>query len=124
MKLSQAELEKKLVQLGVRPGMALEVHCSLSGFGTLEGGAETLIETLIQLVGNGGAIVMPSFRLSKDLPLSGEDRALGLTKKIRILGVDIYSLSAMHSVEDVLPEDIRERLIVAAKSRIFLNLLL
>lgn len=175
MKLSQAELENNLMQLGVQPGMALEVHCSLSSFGTLDGGAEALIEMLMRLVGSDGAIVMPSFRLSKDFPLTDEDRALGLTKKIRILdeneeesgmgivsdtfrkrpdvvtgdglfrvsawgkdadkhstglahlienegmalllGVDIYRLSAMHYVEDALPEDIRERFKPSKESR-------
>ena len=165
---TQTDLAAGLAQLGVTPGIALEVHSSLKVFGPLEGGAETLIETLLRAVGRDGAIVMPAFRLSKPLPLTDGDRALGLTLKIRILGedeepsgmgriadafrkrpdvatgtgifrtaawgsgaqahaasgfqrlidqdgsalllgVDIYSLSAMHYVEDCLPEAIRQR---------------
>jgi aminoglycoside 3-N-acetyltransferase len=167
MALTADELVSGLRRLGVRPGMALEVHCSLSQFGPVEGGADTVIDALIQAVGQDGAIVMPSFRLSKNLPLTDEDRQLDLTLKIRILpedaehsamgivddifrkrpdvitgsgifrfsawgrgaarhvtglqhlidsggyalllGVDIYALSAMHTVEDVLPEAIRAR---------------
>lgn len=153
-----------LHRLGVRQGMMLEVHCSLSSFGHVEGGADTVIDTLMATVGEGGALAMPAFRLSPGLPLTDEDRALGLTGKIRILseneersamgivsdtfrrrpdtvlghgifrvcawgkgakqhsesfqriidgqgyalllGVDIYSLSAMHYVEDALPDEI------------------
>ena len=36
-------LKKALTQLGVEKGMVLEVHSSLSSFGELEGGAETVI---------------------------------------------------------------------------------
>lgn len=155
--------------------MALEVHCSLSKFGHLEGGADTVINTLMQEVGTNGAIVMPSFGLSPNLPLTDEDRRLGLTMKIRILseneehtamgivsdtfrkrpdvvtgsgifrvsawgkdtvkhsagfqhlidnegyalllGVDIYSLSAMHYVEDALPDEIRNRFIPFDEAR-------
>lgn len=156
-----------LHQLGVTAGMALEVHSSLSQFGYLEGGAETIIDTLIEEVGVHGAIVMPAFCLSPNMPLTEEDGQLGLTTKIFIqspqeersamgivadtfrkrqdvltgsgifrvsawgkdvdkhstgfqhlidndgyallLGVDIYKLSAMHYVEEVLPDDIRNR---------------
>lgn len=77
-----------LRELGVKPGMALEVHCALHTFGHVEGGAVTVIEALKQAVGSDGAIVMPSFRLSHFLPLSDHDRELGLTMKIRILQED------------------------------------
>ncbi len=166
--LTGPDLAHSLRQLGVREGNALEVHCSLRKFGHLEGGADTVIRTLIQEVGIDGAIVMPSFRLSPNLPLTEEDRRLGLSMKIRILsedeehtgmgvvsdtfrkrpdvitgkgifrvsawgkdagkhaaagfqhlidhggyalllGVDIYRLSAMHYVEDALPDEIRNR---------------
>ena len=164
--LTASDVEKELRALGVQAGMALEVHCSLSSFGHIEGGADALIDALIRVVGADGAVVMPSFCLSPELPLAEEDRALGIVTKIRILseeeersamgivadtfrqrpdvvtgsgtfrvsawgrdaqayaasgfgrviegggyalllGVDIYRLSAMHHVEDVLPDEIR-----------------
>lgn len=168
-------LARGLSQLGVRPGMALEVHCALRQFGHLQGGADTVIDTLMQAVGGGGALVMPAFRLSPSLPLTDEDVRLGLVSKIRILpedaartamgavadtfrqrpdvttggglfrvsawgkdaakhaqglthliemdgyalllGVDIYSLSAMHYVEDALPQAIRDRFAPSAEAR-------
>ena len=168
-------LAQGLRGLGVRPGQALEVHCALGSFGYVEGGAETVIDTLLREVEPSGAIVMPAFRLSPHLPLTDEDRRLGLTAKIRILpedaersamgivadtfrrrpdvrlgsgvfrtaawgreaemhakgfqhlidsggyalllGVDIYSLSAMHYVEDVMPDGIRARFVPSAEAR-------
>jgi len=165
--LSQMEIENSLTQLGVTPGMMLEVHCSLSSLGRVKDGAKTVIESLKNVVGQEGAIVMPSFKLSPNYPLNDVDKKFGLTQKIRILhdeneksamgivsdtfrkmpdvitghglfrvsawgkdadihslgfqhlidndgyalliGVDIYKLSAMHYVEDSLPEEIRNR---------------
>lgn len=97
--LTQADIEKGLQKLGVKSGMMLEVHCSLSSFGKVEGGAETIIRALKQVVGTEGAIVMPSFKLSPDLPLTAVDKELGLTKKIKIL-TEEDEKSAMGVVSD------------------------
>jgi len=165
--VSGLDILSNLKTLGVKPGMMLEVHCSLSSFGHVPGGADTVIEAMMKAVGEEGAIVMPAFRLSPDVPLTEEDKAMGLVKKIRILppeqkrtamglvadtfrqrsdvitgdglfrvsawgknaaihakgfghiidhggyallmGVDIYRLSAMHYVEDILPQTIQDR---------------
>ena len=86
--LTMKGIEDGLFALGVKKGMMLEVHCSLSRFGLVEGGAHTVIRALQRAVGREGAIVMPSFRLSPPLPLEDGDRALGLTSKIKILPND------------------------------------
>lgn len=163
--MNKAELTAALRQIGLQEGMILEVHSSLSSFGHVEGGAEAVIGALMDCVGPRGSIFMPALRLSPPLPLTEEDRRLGLTSKIRILpedaprtamgliadtfrrrsdvvtgegvirtsgwglhaaeaasggldyairhggkalllGVDIYKLTAMHYMEDILPEEI------------------
>lgn len=154
-----------LLDLGVKSGDEIEVHSSLSSFGFVEGGAETVISALKEAVGKNGSIFMPALRLSKEQPLTEQDKALGITTKIQILpedcehsamgiisdtfrklpdtitnegifrisawgksakevkdglqylihnggkalmfGVDIYKLTAMHYVEDLLPDDIK-----------------
>lgn len=164
--ITKQEIISGLWGMGVRPGMELEVHSSLSSFGYVEGGAVTVIEALKEAVGSNGSIFMPSLRLSPNLPLSKADRELGLTLKLKILepdnersamgliadtfrhmpdvvtgegifrvsawgkssdkvstgfqylldnggkalllGVDIYRLTAMHYVEDLLPQRIRD----------------
>lgn len=54
---------KKLVnafrEIGVESGTVLEVHSSLSSFGYVDGGAETVISALKEAVGAGGSIFMP-----------------------------------------------------------------
>lgn len=83
--ITKEELKSALEKLGVQKGMTLEVHSSLSSFGELEGGALMVIDTLKELVSSEGSIFMPALRLSRELPLSEEDKRLGITVKIKIL---------------------------------------
>lgn len=166
--ISKQDIITGLRKLGIEAGMELEVHSSLKSFGYVEGGAVTVIEAIKETVGCN--IFMPSLRLGPRLPLSEEDKRLGITLKIKILspdaehsgmgliadtfrqmpdvltgdgifrvsawgrnadkvssgfqylidnggkalllGVDIYRLTSMHYVEDLLPQ----------KSGIFLSL--
>lgn len=84
---------------GVEEGMCLEVHSSLSSFGYVEGGAETVIRALKESVGSEGTIFMPALRLSPTLPLTEEDKKLGITCKIKILPND-RKRSAMGIIAD------------------------
>lgn len=166
--MNKAELVAGLRKIGLQEGMTLEVHSSLSSFGFVEGGADTVIDALMACVTERGSIFMPALCLSRELPLTQEDKKLGITTKIKILpedaprtamgriadtfrqregvvsgagvirtcgwglhgdeavrggldyaianggkalllGVDIYKLTAMHYVENLLPVDIRDR---------------
>lgn len=82
------QLKNALAELGIKKGMTLEVHSSLSSFGVLEGGALTVIDTLKELVTEDGSIFMPALRLSKELELTENDKKLGITVKIKILEPD------------------------------------
>lgn len=166
MSLTKKDIIEGLVHMGVQSGMTLEVHSSLSSLGYVEGGAQTVIEALQETVGKEGSIFMPELCLSPELPMTEQDKELGLVTKIQILppdnkrsamgiiadtfrqmpdvvtgegtfrisgwgkhaseavnglnyaihnegralliGVDIYKLTAMHYVEDLLPEKIRD----------------
>ena len=74
-----------LHELGVKNGMAVEVHSSLRSIGHVESGADTVIKALMAVVGADGSIVMPSFLISPNPPLTDEDKQMGLTLKRRIL---------------------------------------
>lgn len=86
--VTKEQLRTALEDLGIEKGMTLEVHSSLSSFGELEGGAMTVIDTLEELVTEEGSIFMPALRLSPELPLTDDDKALGITVKIKILPPD------------------------------------
>ncbi len=75
----------KLKENGIKEGMCLEVHSSLSSFGHVEGGAESVISALKECVGSAGTIFMPALRLSPALALTEEDKKLGIICKIKIL---------------------------------------
>ena len=80
--------------------MAIEVHSSLSSFGCIKGGAFTIIDSLIECVGNDGSIVMPSFRISKPLELTDEDIKKGLSLKLKIIDPNSHEPSGMGAIAD------------------------
>lgn len=54
-------LKESLAELGIRPGQAVVVHSALGSFGSLEGGADTVIKVLKELISEEGLILMPAF---------------------------------------------------------------
>ena len=86
--MNKSQLVKELKKVGLQEGMILEVHSSLSSFGHIEGGAETIIEALIECVGENGSIFMPALALSPELELTEEDKTMGITVKIKVLPED------------------------------------
>jgi len=86
--LTLTDIEQGLRDLGVGPGVFLEVHSSLSSLGHVQGGAATVIQALMNVVTEGGALVLPAYKISGGIPLTDEDKAMGMAQKIRILGDD------------------------------------
>jgi aminoglycoside N3'-acetyltransferase len=83
--ITQKDIEQGLRDLGLRRGDAVEVHSSLSSFGWVNGGATTVIEALMQVVGEEGALVMSAYAVSPPVPLTEEEKARGITWKVRML---------------------------------------
>ncbi|MFP4249775.1 MAG: AAC(3) family N-acetyltransferase [Armatimonadota bacterium] len=59
-RITKDDIVDDLRALGVGPGMTLMVHSSLSALGHVEGGAETVIEALLEAVGPEGTLAMPA----------------------------------------------------------------
>jgi aminoglycoside N3'-acetyltransferase len=89
-----------LKKAGIARGMTAEVHSSLSSFGHVEGGADTVIRALINAVGPEGGIVMPAFRISPPVPMDAVDMAQGITLKLKILSEDFGEKSGMGLIAD------------------------
>lgn len=54
------DLVKGFKRLGIKEGQQLIVHASLSSLGFVCGGAQVVIEALIETVGKNGTIIMPT----------------------------------------------------------------
>jgi aminoglycoside 3-N-acetyltransferase len=61
-------LARDLAALGVRPGMLLMVHTSLSALGFMAGGPETVLQALRDAVGAMGTLVLPAFHWQNSEP--------------------------------------------------------
>ena len=71
--VTEEKLVREFQAIGVQPGMTLEVHSSLSSFGFVEGGADTVIRALKTAVTEEGSLFLPALRLSRELPLTERD---------------------------------------------------
>lgn len=60
MALGKDEIVVGLQELGIQPGIVLMVHSSLSALGEVEGGANTVIEALLEVLGPEGTLLMPA----------------------------------------------------------------
>jgi aminoglycoside N3'-acetyltransferase len=63
-----AVLGEQLRTLGVQPGSVLLVHTAFSRVGPLDGGPDALIDSLIDVLGPDGTLVMPSWTDEDDQP--------------------------------------------------------
>jgi aminoglycoside 3-N-acetyltransferase len=59
--VTKARLVTDLRRLGVREGMDLMVHSSLSSIGDVDGGADSVVDALLAILGRSGTLLMPSF---------------------------------------------------------------
>jgi aminoglycoside N3'-acetyltransferase len=98
--LTQETLESGLHQLGLRRGMAVDVHSSLSSFGPVAGGAAAIIAALMAAVGPEGTLVMSAYPVSPAVPLTEAEQARGLTWKVRLLPPDTLEKTGMGRVAD------------------------
>lgn len=60
MALDRASLSSQLLALGVKPGGTLLVHSSLSSLGHVAGGADTLLDALLDALGPDGTLAVPT----------------------------------------------------------------
>jgi aminoglycoside N3'-acetyltransferase len=98
--ITQKEIETGLRNLGLGKGAAVEVHSSLSSFGNVAGGAPSVIQALINVVGPDGTIVMSAYPVSPAIPLTAEEQARGIIWKVRLLDPDSDEQTGMGAIAD------------------------
>ena len=62
MAATKSQLVRDLAALGVPQGRIVMIHSSLSALGPVEGGAETVVDALLETVGERGTLLLPAFR--------------------------------------------------------------
>lgn len=78
-----------LRELGLKAGDIAGVHSSLSAFGWVEGGADAVVDALVEAVGETGSIVVPTYSTNREtVPATPEEQALGVTWKSRLRPYD------------------------------------
>jgi aminoglycoside N3'-acetyltransferase len=98
--LTQKDIVDGLKKLGLERGAAVEVHSSLSSIGHVEGGAPAVINALMDVVGEDGAIVMSAYPVSPVLPLTEEERQKGMIAKVRFLDENANCRTGMGIIAD------------------------
>ncbi len=87
--VTKADLIKGFRTVGVTEGSIIGVHSSLSRFGYVEGGADTVVDALLEAVGPAGSAVVPSYSTNVEhVEKTPQEAALGMTWKMRILPFD------------------------------------
>ena len=88
-RVTKDDIVSSLRELGLKRGDNVGVHSSLSAFGYVEGGADAVVDALIETVGPEGTVVVPTYSSNnEDVPKTPEDIKLGVTWKYRVLPYD------------------------------------
>ncbi|MEI6499770.1 MAG: AAC(3) family N-acetyltransferase [Armatimonadota bacterium] len=61
MSVTRQEIVSALHTLGLAESDLVQVHSSLSSFGHVEGGAETVVDAILEAVGPEGTVMVPTF---------------------------------------------------------------
>jgi len=62
--VTQRDIEVSLRDIGLKQGDTVIVHSSLSSFGEVEGGADTVVDAVLEIIGNEGTLVVPTFNFN------------------------------------------------------------
>jgi aminoglycoside 3-N-acetyltransferase len=105
--VSKEDIKAGLKKLGIKKGDVVGAHSSLSSFGYVKGGADAVIDALLEVVGKEGTIVMPthSNNLEK-VELSPKEKATGVSWLFKILS---YDPKETPCTTGIIPETFRKR---------------
>jgi len=99
--VNKQQILKELSEAGVKKDMIILLHSSLSSIHDVEGGAETVIESFLELLGTGGTLCVPAFGglgVISDVLSARKDAVLSNSPKGRIaaIGADAEKICAGH----------------------------
>jgi len=107
VRVFKEDIEIALRKLGLKKGDIVGVHSSLSSFGYVEGGADAVIDALLDTVRREGTIVMPTHSTNRiKVELTPEEVAAGVLWLYKILPFDPKETPCSTGV---IPETFRKR---------------
>lgn len=105
MALTREDILRGLQDLGLQPGMVVMAHVSLSAFGEIEGGADTLIQALIDAVGPEGTLCMPAMSGEQPFNVATSPSNTGIvTERFRSWPGVVRGLHPTHSASCLGPK--------------------
>ena len=106
MEVTRRDLVEGLLRLGLVEGDLIQVHSSLSSFGHVDGGAEAVVEALLEAVGPEGTVMVPTFNHGAedvfDLRTSPSTNG-AVTNALRLRPAAYRSLHATHPTAAIGP---------------------
>tara|TARA_A100001037_G_scaffold223188_1_gene201034 strand:+ start:6574 stop:7419 length:846 start_codon:yes stop_codon:yes gene_type:complete len=72
--VTKNDVYQGLVDLGIKTGDLLMVHSSLSAIGLVEGGSKTVVDCLLDVIGQQGTLVVPTFTYPSAFPDSANEK--------------------------------------------------
>ena len=87
-------------QVGLTRGDVVEAHSSLSSLGWVEGGAATVVDALMNVVGEEGTLLMSAYPVSKLLSLTEKEKARGILARVQIFGEAYDGPTGMGEIAD------------------------
>jgi aminoglycoside 3-N-acetyltransferase len=93
-------IDDDLRSLGLRAGDRVVVHSSLRAVGPIEGGADTVVDALLDVLGPEGVLMVPSFTYTTRRfdPAVERGRTGALAEVVRLRAGAVRSLHPTHSV--------------------------
>ncbi len=105
--VTKDDIVKGLRGLGLKKGDIIGVHSSLSAFGYVEGGADAVVDALIEVVGEEGAVVVPTYSVNRQfIELTPWDRENNVAWKLRF---SEYDPATTPCWTGIIPETLRKR---------------
>lgn len=98
-------IRRGLAELGLREEDTVIVHASLSSFGQVEGGADTVVDAILAAIGDSGTLLAPTFNSSPGIfdPNQTPSQCGAVSEAVRNRPCAIRSLHPTHSVAAIGP---------------------
>ena len=108
--LTQTDIVSGLREAGLGPGDVLLVHSAMRTFGTIEDGARTVVDALLEVLGPTGTLVVPTFTFAHEVeddptvqPATDRSEMGIITETARLRPDAVRSIAFRHSFAAIGP---------------------